>query len=87
MLLGALSLILACLLALLFFKDYKTRSRMKLAEMIPGPKALPLVGNLFDIGVNSDSKLHMFMCLDIRHEDNTTFRFDSNSVVDTAGVL
>jgi hypothetical protein len=69
MLLGALSLILACLLSLLFFKDYKIRSRMKLVERIPGPKGLPLVGNLLDIGFNSDSKLHMFMCLAFRHEN------------------
>jgi hypothetical protein len=68
MLLGALSLLLVCLLVLLFFKDYKTRSRMKLSERIPGPKALPLVGNLMDIGLNSDSKRHMFVCLASRHE-------------------
>jgi hypothetical protein len=68
MLLVALSLILVCLLALLFFKDYKTRSRMKLAERIPGPKALPLVGNLLDTELNIDSKLHMFVCLTIHHE-------------------
>jgi len=68
MLLAALSFLLVCLLALLFFKDYKTRSRMQLSERIPGPKALPLVGNLLDIGFNSDSKLHMFVCLFIRHE-------------------
>jgi len=68
MLLGALSLLLACLLALLFFKDYKTRSRMKLSENIPGPKALPLLGNLLDLGINSESKLHMFVCLAIPHE-------------------
>jgi len=68
MLLGALSLLLACLLALLFFKDYKARSRMKLSENIPGPKALPLLGNLLDIGLNIDSKLHMFVCLAIHHE-------------------
>jgi hypothetical protein len=68
MLLAALSLLLACLLALLFFKDYQTRSRMKLTERIPGPKALPLLGNLLDIGFNSDSKLHMFLCLAICHE-------------------
>ena len=68
MLLGALSLLLACLLALLFFKDYKTRSRMKLSESIPGPKALPLLGNLFDVMFYIDSKLHMFVCLAIRHE-------------------
>jgi len=61
MLLAALSLVLACLLALLFFKDYQTRSRMKLSERIPGPKALPLLGNLLYIGFNSDSKLHFFM--------------------------
>ena len=61
MLLGALSLLLVCLLLLLLFKDYKTKSRMKLSESIPGPKALPLVGNLLDIGINSDSKLHMFV--------------------------
>jgi len=68
MLLAALSLPLVCLLALLFFKCYKTSSRMKLSEKIPGPKALPLLGNLLDIGLNSDSKLHMFVCLSIRHE-------------------
>jgi hypothetical protein len=68
MLLAALSFLLACLLALLFLKDYETRSRMKLSEIIPGPKALPLVGTLFDIGLNSDSKLYMFVCLAIRHE-------------------
>ena len=62
MLLAALSFLL-CLLALLFFKDYKIRSRMKLSERIPGPKALPLLGNLLDIGFNSDSKLHMFVCV------------------------
>ena len=68
MLLAALSLLLACLLVLLFYKDYKTRFRMKLSERIPGPKALPLLGNLLDIGFNSDSKLHMFVYLAIRHE-------------------
>ena len=68
MLLGALSLLLACLLALLFFKDYKIRSRLKLSERIPGPKALPLLGNVLDIGFNSDSKLHMFVYLAIRGE-------------------
>jgi len=67
-LLGALSLLLACLLVLLFFKDYKARSRMKQAENIHGPKALPLLGNLLDIGLNSDSKLHMIVCLAIHHE-------------------
>jgi len=61
MMLGALSLLLACLLALLFFKDYKTRSRMKLSGNIPGPKALPLLGNLLDVGFNGESKLHMFV--------------------------
>ena len=65
MLLGALSLILACLLALLFFKDYQARSRMKLTENIPGPKAFPLLGNLLDIGFKSESKLHMIVCLAI----------------------
>jgi hypothetical protein len=68
MLLPALSVLLACLLALLFYKDYKTRCRMKLAERIPGPKTLPLVGNLLDMGLNIDSKLHMFVCLPICHE-------------------
>jgi hypothetical protein len=68
MLLGALSLVLACLLALLFLKDYKTRSHMKLSERIPGPKAVPLLGNVLDMGFNSDSKQDMFVCLDIRHE-------------------
>ena len=68
MLLGALSLLLACLLALLFFKDYKIRSRLKLSERMPGPKALPLLGNVLDIGFNSDSKLHMFVYLAIRDE-------------------
>jgi len=68
MLLAAVSLLLVCLLALLFFKDYKIRSRMKLSENIPGPKALPLLGNILDIGLNSDSKLRMFVCLSIRHE-------------------
>jgi len=67
MLLAALSHLLFCLLALLFFKDHNTRSRMKLSESIPGPKALPLLGNVLDIGLNSDSKLHMFVCLSIRH--------------------
>jgi AAA15 family ATPase/GTPase len=59
MLLGALSLLLACLLALLFFKDYKTRSRMKLSENIPGPKALPLLGSILEIIFKIDSKLHI----------------------------
>jgi hypothetical protein len=68
MLLTAMSLLLACLLALLFFKEYQTRSRMKLTESIPGPKALPLLGNLLDIGFNTDSKLHMIVCLAIYHE-------------------
>jgi len=68
MLLAALILLLACLLALLFFKDYKTRSRMKLSGSIPGPKALPLVGNFLDLMFYIDSKLHMFVCLAICHE-------------------
>jgi len=63
MLLSALSLFLVCLLALLFFKDYKTRFRMKLSESIPGPKALPLVGNVLDSGFIAESKLNMFVCL------------------------
>jgi hypothetical protein len=40
----------------LFFKDYKTRSRMKLSESIPGPRVLPLLGSVLDLGFNSDSK-------------------------------
>jgi hypothetical protein len=48
----------ACLLALLFFEDYKTRSRMKLAERIPGPKALPVLGKLLDLMLYFDRKLH-----------------------------
>jgi hypothetical protein len=67
MLLGVLSLILACLLALLLFKDYKTSSRMKLAERIPGPKALPLLGKVLDLMLCFDRRLHCF-CLAIRHE-------------------
>ena len=61
MLFAALSVLLVSLLALLFFKDYQTRSRMKLSEKIPGPKALPLLGNLVNIGFNIDSKLRMFV--------------------------
>jgi hypothetical protein len=68
MLLGVLSLLLVCLLALLLFKDYKTKSRMKLSERIPGPRALPLVGNVLDMWFNLDSKQHVFVCLDIRYE-------------------
>jgi hypothetical protein len=68
MLLAALSLLLACLLALLFFNDYKARSRMKLSERMLGPKALPLVGNVLDIGFNIDSKLHVSVSLSIRQE-------------------
>jgi hypothetical protein len=68
MLLGALSLLLVCLLALLFFIDYKTRSRLKLSESIPGPRALPLLGNVLDVWFNLDSKQHVFVCLDIRYE-------------------
>ena len=67
MLLAALSFLL-CLLALLFFKDYKIRSRMKLSERIPGPKALPLLGNVLEFLFYVDSKLHMFLCLAICHE-------------------
>ena len=66
MLLAALSLLLLCLL--LFFKDYETRFRMKLSERIPGPKALPLVGNLLEMGLNSESKLLVFVCLSVSHE-------------------
>jgi len=61
MLLAALNHLLFCLLALLFFKDYQTRSAIKMTESIPGPKALPLLGNLLDISFNSDSKLHMIV--------------------------
>ena len=68
MLLAALSLLLVCLLALWIFKDYNTRSRMKLSESLPGPKSLPLLGNLLDIGLNSNSKLHMIVGLSIRYE-------------------
>jgi len=31
-------------------------------------KALPLVGNILDIGFNSDNKLQVFVSLFIRHE-------------------
>jgi hypothetical protein len=68
MLLVALSLLLVSLLVLLFFKDYKTRSRMKLSERIPGPKALPLLGNFLEFIFYIDSKLHIFVCLAIRNE-------------------
>jgi hypothetical protein len=63
MLLAALSLLLACLLALLFLKYYKTRSLMKLTANIPGPKAFPLVGNLLDPNFKPESKLQLFVCL------------------------
>jgi hypothetical protein len=81
MLLAALILLLACLLALLFYKDYMTRSRMKLSDSIPGPKALPLLGNILEIGLNNDSKLQMFVCLSIYHERTTTLRFENKYVV------
>jgi len=68
MLLAALSLLLLCLLALLFFKDYNTRSVMKLSERIPGPKALPLLGNFFGMIFYIDSKLYIFVFLAICHE-------------------
>jgi len=88
MLLAALSLLLVCLLALWIFKDYKTRSRMKLSETMPGPKALPLLGNLLDIGLNIDGKLHMFVCLSIRHERHHValrhYDFGNNNVVNVA---
>jgi hypothetical protein len=61
MLLGALSLLLVCLLVLLFFKDYKIRSQMKLSERIPGPKALPLVGCSLEMVFYIGSKMHMFV--------------------------
>ena len=67
MLLAALSLLLVCLLALLFFKDYETRSRMKLSERIPGPMALPLLGNVLKFIFYIDSKQHIFVCLSICH--------------------
>nr|AAC03111.2 family 4 cytochrome P450 [Coptotermes acinaciformis] len=54
MLLVALGLLLACLLAVLFLNDFKTRSRMQLADKIPGPKALPVLGNLLDFGLRPD---------------------------------
>ena len=69
MLLVAVSLLLACLLALLLFNDYRTRSRLKLAERIPGPKALPLLGNLVDIGFRDDSKL----CLSASHTNRQRY--------------
>jgi hypothetical protein len=65
MLLVALGLLLACLLALLCLNDFKTRSRMQLAERIPGPKALPVLGNLLDFGLRPDSKLHVFAFLSV----------------------
>jgi len=68
MLLAALSLLLVCLLALLFFKDYKIRSRMKLSERIPGPKAHTLLGNILGMIFYIDSKLHVFVCPAICHE-------------------
>jgi predicted membrane protein len=68
MLLGALSLLLVCLLALLFFKYYKTRSRMKLSDSIPGPKALPLLGNFLEFLFYIGSKLHMIFYIKIRHK-------------------
>jgi hypothetical protein len=70
MLLATLSLLLLCLLALLFFKDYNTRSRMQLSERIPGPKALPLLGNFLGMLFYIDSKLYIFVCLAICHESH-----------------
>jgi hypothetical protein len=70
MLLGALSLLLVCLLALLFFKDYQTRSRMKLSERIPGPRVLPLVGSLLELGFNTDGKLHVFVLTTVMHSNS-----------------
>jgi hypothetical protein len=78
MLLGALSLLLVSLLALLIFKDYKTRSRMKLSENIPGPKALPLVGDLWDLGFNIDSKLHVFILYKVPTRCNFSRMFISH---------
>jgi hypothetical protein len=57
MLLEVLGVLLACLLALWFVYDYEIRSRMKLTDKIPGPRAYPLLGNLLDVGLNHESKL------------------------------
>jgi len=50
------------------FKDYKTRSRMKLSERIHGPKALPLLGYFLWMIFYTDSKLLVFVCLAVCHE-------------------
>jgi len=68
MLLAALSLLLVCLLALLFFKDYKTRSRMKLSQKLPGPMALPLLGNFWGMIFYYQSKLREILCLAVSRE-------------------
>jgi len=70
MLLAALSLLLVCLLTLLFFKDNKTRSRIKLSEMVPGHKAFPLFGNFLVMIFYFDSEPQVFVCLADSHERN-----------------
>jgi len=43
---------------------------MKPSEMIPGPKALPLLGNLLGMIFQFDSELHVFVCLADSHDRN-----------------
>ncbi|XP_069675174.1 cytochrome P450 4g15-like [Periplaneta americana] len=52
MLVTVLSVLLVGLMALLAYYRVKTHATMELAEKIPGPKTIPVLGNLLDFGLH-----------------------------------
>jgi hypothetical protein len=54
MLILVLSLPISGMLTLFVYVRAKTSSMMKLSERIPGPKLVPILGNVFEFGVKTE---------------------------------
>ncbi|KAJ4450388.1 hypothetical protein ANN_01809 [Periplaneta americana] len=56
MLVTVLSVLLVGLMALLAYYRVKNRATIELVEKIPGPKTIPVLGNLLDFGLHAERK-------------------------------
>jgi hypothetical protein len=54
MLILVLSIFLTIIFTILIIFRVKTRHMLKYSEKIPGPKTLPILGNVLDFGLKSE---------------------------------
>jgi hypothetical protein len=58
MLILVLSLLVAGMLALFAYVQAKTRNMKELSERIPGPKLVPIIGNVLEFGFKTEGWYH-----------------------------